>query len=69
MFFDKALFYFIRKNKLIIIMFVLYVQIKNTISIIQKQRQFNELQLLFKIVMYSKVMNPKEIIYFNNRKE
>ena len=43
---------------------------KNEVSITHKQRELDELQLLlFKILIYFKVMNLKEIISFSNRKE
>ena len=42
---------------------------KNEVSITHKQRELNELQLLFKILIYFKVMNLKEKISFSNRKE
>ena len=42
---------------------------KNEISITHKRRELDELQLLFKILIYFKVMNLKEIISFSNRKE
>ena len=43
---------------------------KNEVSITHKQRELDELQLLlFEILIYFKIMNFKEIISFNNRKE
>ena len=69
-FFDKTLFYFLCNNKLIIITFVLQCADKKMKFPLHKRRELDELQLLlFKILIYFKVMNLEEIISFSNRKE
>ena len=42
---------------------------RQKITFLLQKTKTIKLQLLFKILIYSKIMNLKEIIYFNNQKE